>query len=58
MVLLLNSFGSSNFILIYDQFLLAKGACVGIVPCIIYMSIVKNSIDSPTQNLAFLPLLY
>ena len=45
MVLPLNGFGSASFVLIYGQFVLAKGACVGIIADAIYMGIVKNSVE-------------
>ena len=49
-VLLLNSFGSTNLILICGWLLLfANGACTGVVAgiVIVYTGIEKNSIDGP-----------
>ena len=48
-VLPLNSFGSTNLILIYGQFLLANGTCMGIIAgiVVVYMGIEKSSMDGP-----------
>ena len=49
MVLLLNGFGSTSLILICGHFLLANGACMGVIAgvIVVYMGIEKNSIYGP-----------
>ena len=46
MVSPLNSFGFSSFMLFYVQFLLTNVVYICVTSGIIYMGIVKNSIDS------------
>ena len=45
MVFLIESFSSTSFILVYGQFLWAKGAHTYVIAGVIYMSIEKNSVD-------------
>ena len=59
-VLPLNGFGSTYLILICGQFLLANGACMGIVTSIIVvcMGIEENSMHGPAHFLLLFPLFY
>ena len=58
MVLLLNSSGSANLILICSQLLFANGACMGVIASVvvIYMGMEKNSIDDPIYYFSIITL--
>ena len=57
-VLPLTGIGSTGLILIYGQFLLTNGACMGTIAGVIYMGKEKNSMDGLEYCSAIIASLY